>query len=66
MLASQHAEKILKALGNGTGSLDSEYRELLDSIMAHLRESDTPSAAVLRLLRHVSARIIPAASVAHA
>ena len=64
MLASQHADKILKALGNGTRSLDSEHRELLDSIVEHLRASDTPSAAAMRLLRHLSTRIPVTASAA--
>ena len=64
MLASQHADKIVKALGNSTGSLDCEHRELLDCLKEHLRESDIPSAAALTLLRHLGSRILPAASAA--
>lgn len=63
MLASQHADKILKTLGDA-GSLDCEHRELLDCLMEHLRESDTPSAAALTLLRHLGSRTLPAASAA--
>lgn len=67
MLASQHADKILKALGNSTGSLDCEHRELLHCLMEQIRESDGPSTAALMLLRHLSRRTVAsAAAVAHA
>lgn len=66
MLAAQHADRILKTLGNSTGSLECEHRELLHSLMDHLRESDAPSAAAMLLLRHVSTRVPATAAVAAA